>query len=276
MACGLLMIASIFKAMSWAGANILILISMIVLCTIFLPAAFVSCYKAGNRKKKAVYITAFLTLFGIFVSALFKIMHWPTASYLLFVGMLLPVVLFMPVYLYSYNKEKDESIQNFLYIIFFLVCISGMGTLLAIRPVRTTLADAIKICHASDLSGFYPFQKESDQKSTNFSVIKIQKRATSLLTTIKDMKTELVIKSSENNRKALDSQNQILFWKIPNLEDQAVARTESYKNKMDHLIQEIGSFQDFLLTLQGIKANKFTGMMKVCNLIERIMFMILI
>ena len=262
MVCGLLMIGSIFKVMSLAGARILILISITVLNTIFLPSAFVSCYKAGGRKKKAVYLTAFIALFGIFTSALFKIMHWPGANNLIFVGMLLPVVLFLPVYLYFYRKEKDESIQDFLYIIFFMVGISGMATILAIRPSPELFTDAVKVCYASDISGFYQFQQEADQINQDTSVTNIQNRATTLLNKIKDLKTDLIVKSSQNNRKANDSQNQILFLKISNLEDQQLTGSAEYQNKMDHLILDVRSFQDFLSTFPDIKDSNSMEMIK--------------
>jgi hypothetical protein len=252
--CGLLMIASTFKNRSWAGAQVLLLISISSICLVFLPSAFISCYKSGGRKKKALYMAAFFALFFTFSSTLFKIMHWPLSNYLFFIGMLLLVLLFLPVYLYFFNKETDEPLKNFLYIIFFLVCLSGIGAIMAVRPSNNILIDAIKVNNAIDLDDYYHLKKELVKNYSNKAVSSdLEEKTITLLRTINDLKTDLIIKSSKQNSKVIKGNHKILLWKIWNLENQDVARTSAFRGKVDQLMQKIEEFQHFLISIPAIK-----------------------
>jgi hypothetical protein len=254
--CALLIIASIFKIKHWTGANLLLLISISSICIVFLPLAFISCFKSGGRKKKALFIAAFAAMFFNFSSVLFKLMHWPWSNYLLFIGMILPVLLFLPVYLYFYSKEKDEPLKNFLYIIFFLVCLSGMGAILAVRPSNIILMDATRIANVMDLSDYYALKKEFVKNNSNASALEIEQKTTGLLKTINDLKTELIHKSVKKNNMAMNNNPKMVLWYFRNPENEDVARTIACKRKMGHLLQEIEAFQHFLTSIPQIRNSK--------------------
>jgi hypothetical protein len=180
-------------------------------------------------------------------------MHWPLSNYLFFIGMLLSVLLFLPVYLYFYNKETDEPLKNFLYIIFFLVCLSGIGAIMAVKPSNNILIDAIRVNNAIDLDDYYHLKKEFVKNYSKAVPSDLEEKTITLLRTINDLKTELIIKSSKQNSKVIKGNHKILLWKIWNLENQDVARTSAFRGKVDQLMQEIEEFQHFLISIPAIK-----------------------
>ncbi|WP_292943851.1 hypothetical protein [Olleya sp. UBA1516] len=60
--------------------------------------------------KKSVYVLGFLALFTLSTASLFKIMHWPYAGILIFVGFLLFNFGFLPTLFYKLYKK--DAIKN--------------------------------------------------------------------------------------------------------------------------------------------------------------------
>ncbi|MEM5539926.1 hypothetical protein [Olleya sp. AS48] len=60
--------------------------------------------------KKSVYVLGFLALFTLSTASLFKIMHWPYAGILIFVGFLLLNFGFLPTLFYK--LYKIDAIKN--------------------------------------------------------------------------------------------------------------------------------------------------------------------
>ncbi|WP_169336033.1 GldL-related protein [Flavobacterium rivuli] len=54
--------------------------------------------------KRSVYVMGFIACFTLITGLMFKIMHWPLATVLLFAGFLLLNVGFLPTYFYQKYK----------------------------------------------------------------------------------------------------------------------------------------------------------------------------
>ena len=211
----LLIVGGLFKVQHWAGASIILFSSIAMLNLVFFPLALISNYNAKGNKKGLLYLASFITLICIFSAALFKIMHWPGASMLIFVGMLLPVIFFLPVYLVFYRREKEESLTNFLYITFFLVGLSAMSGFLAIDVSKNILRDMIRISEISDLSEYDQIKKRiADNES--YTVRNINSKTDSLLAMISEIKRELVLITDESNQVAITKQGEVNNWKLKN------------------------------------------------------------
>jgi len=126
------------KALHLPGADILLVFSIFVFCLGFLPTALISSYRSQEeRKSKWLYVTTFVVFFVVFIGALFKILHWPGASVLLFIGIPLPFVLFLPVYLY--HSRNDKSTFNLLAVVFGLTILAVFSVLLALNVSSTVI-----------------------------------------------------------------------------------------------------------------------------------------
>ncbi len=127
---------AIFKVMHWPGAGILLAFGLGLFALVFLPMAFVNNYRGVGKKHLSLYIAGFICALICVIGALFKVQHWPGASLLMIVGVPLPFLYFLPVYLYHQNKEKEKSIINFLGIMFLLLYISVFSALLSLNVSR--------------------------------------------------------------------------------------------------------------------------------------------
>src|SRR4051812_12064993 len=100
--CAILMLfGCIAKVMHWPGASPMIIISICLFCFWFLPMGLKNNYDLLPVKKmKTLHIVSLIVFAICMMGVLFKVMHWPGASVFLLLGLLLPFVVFLPVYLY--------------------------------------------------------------------------------------------------------------------------------------------------------------------------------
>ena len=254
----LLIIGSLFKIMHWAGANIILTVSTASLILVFFPLAFINCYRANGKKKTALFIAAFSTLFFIFLSAAFKVMHWEGASILIFIGILFPIVVFLPVYLYFHFKEEEESLTNFLYMIFFLVGLSGMSGFLAIDVSKDLLTDITRVQEISDLSEYYNLKIEQNKdQNTDELAESISQQANDLIDQIEGLKEDLTIGTDEVNREAIIADHTIETWKIRNLYGRDAGPEILVARGRGYLLDEaLKGYYAYLTSIPEIKENE--------------------
>ncbi|PKP19914.1 MAG: hypothetical protein CVU05_10270 [Bacteroidetes bacterium HGW-Bacteroidetes-21] len=194
-AANLILFGSIFKIMHWPGANILLVLAIFTFCFLFLPLALISSYKSQVIKKfKWLHIVTFIVFFITLVSALFKIVHWPGAGILMLIGIPLPFVLFLPVYLFQIRKEKDYAVTNLLGVMLGLTFVAVFSVLLAMNISRNILNsvafDFVRVQNAADFNQ----SKLAEVKDIDG----IKQKSDDLCQFIEAMKCELLTLSSNN------------------------------------------------------------------------------
>jgi hypothetical protein len=131
----LILFAVIFKISHWPGAAILLIAGIGSLVLIFLPIAYAIAIKNSDDKLlKNLYTAAFISFSVDFIGMLFKIMHWPGAGIFMMIGIPLPFILFLPVYIYYHIKRKLKTDLNFFAILLFMIYVGVFSTLLALKP----------------------------------------------------------------------------------------------------------------------------------------------
>ncbi len=141
LSANLIFLGSIFKVQHWPGAHLLLIAGIIALTGFFLPLALYNTYRNGNKKYKMSYIVAYISFSVLFVSALFKMLHWFGADWLITIGIPLPMILFLPVYLYQTRKDKKYSLNHFMGIMFGLVLLAIMSSMISINLGYNTLKE---------------------------------------------------------------------------------------------------------------------------------------
>ena len=126
-------VGAFLKVFHLSGANLMIFVGMVLFTLWFLPAAFINSYKSSDKTKKPLYIVGFICTATCILGALCKIMHLPGANLLLLIGIPLPFILFLPMYLYYQRKEKNKSVTNFAKIMFLMTFIAVVNSLLTLR-----------------------------------------------------------------------------------------------------------------------------------------------
>ena len=140
----------IFKINHWPGAGILLLLGIFLLVFLFLPLALRNHYLGeGNMKNKFLHIITWVTCLVVFVSMLFKVMHWPGAGVALIIALPFPYLVFLPAYIVTAARNRDSNIHNTVYVLLLLAGFSVFSLLLALNVSRE------KIDISMDLSRNY-------------------------------------------------------------------------------------------------------------------------
>jgi len=134
----------IFKINHYPGAGILITAGIAFLLLAFLPTALFNHYK-NEGGSLALHIVTWLTCFVVFTSMLFKLMHWPGASFLLFIALPFPFVIFLPVYLIVTSGIKNFNIHNTVYVLMLLTGVSLFTALLGLDVTKDKITDSLNI-----------------------------------------------------------------------------------------------------------------------------------
>ncbi|NSW94900.1 MAG: hypothetical protein HPY62_09375 [Bacteroidales bacterium] len=151
-------LGTMFKVNHWPGAGILLIAGISVLVLVFLPVALINSFKDENKKnKKLLYIITWLTSFVIFTAMLFKVQHWPGATYLMLISIPFPFLVFLPVFLVVTSKSKEHSIFNTVYMLFLLMILSCFTALLALNVSKEKLAESFSI-----VRNYYLSEKAAD------------------------------------------------------------------------------------------------------------------
>jgi hypothetical protein len=129
------MFAIIFKLSHWPGAGLLLTIGLGATALVYLPLAWtIAMRHAKDKLLKLLYTSAFISFAIVFIGMLFKVMHWPGAGLFLIVGIPLPFVFFLPVYVVYHIRRKLKTDLNFFAILLFMIYIGIFTTILAIGP----------------------------------------------------------------------------------------------------------------------------------------------
>jgi len=174
----LILFAVIFKISHWPGAAILLIAGIGSLALIFLTIAYTVAIKNSDDKLlKNLYTAAYISFSIDFIGMLFKIMHWPGAGIFLMIGIPLPFILFLPVYIYYHIKRKLKTDLNFFAILLFMIYVGVFSTLLALKPgleilnsyahSTNQLAQANKYLSANALQGTSAEILNSSQQLAN-------------------------------------------------------------------------------------------------------------
>lgn len=143
--CAIFMLfGCIFKIMHWPGASMMIISSVSLFCFWFLPAGLMNSYSSLPIKKmKTLHIVSFIVFSVCMMSVLFKVMHWPGAGALLLPGVLLPFLVFFPVYLYNTREEEKAGNKNFFGLVIGLTFVAVFGVLLALSVSKQVIHGAV-------------------------------------------------------------------------------------------------------------------------------------
>lgn len=142
----LVFIGILFKILHWPGAGVLLILGIFSLVIVFLPVALINNYKAeDNKVNRSLYIVTWITCLVVFIAMLFKIQHWPGASYLLLISVPFPFIIFLPVFLVITGKNKNFNINHTIAILFLLALISSFSALLSLNVSKERILDSLGI-----------------------------------------------------------------------------------------------------------------------------------
>lgn len=145
----LFILGTLFKIQHWPAAGILLSLAAVSGILFFIPSVLSSRLSdQENKFKRPVYIFGTAGVICYVAGMLFKIQHWPLATSLMVLGVILVCVVAFPWYTWLTWKEESHISPKFLYMV--------IGSLLIIVPgalVNLNLQRSYE-------SGFYPHQDQ--------------------------------------------------------------------------------------------------------------------
>lgn len=244
----LILFGSLFKVQHWPAANMLLIAGLLICCILFLPLALYSSYQNQEEKKYGIlYVVSFLVFFTGLMGSLFKIEHWPGAGIFLLIGIPLPFILFLPVYLYQTRKIKNISSNSFLGIVFGLIFLAVYGVLLSLNVSKNILdkiSNNIRI-HEQDIAFI-----EGKMKPSNVNE-KISRDADSLCIFIDEIRCSLLSASGNVSCEGNLLSSQYFSSSLANADDKEISTKilfSSEKGNIPDLLEnKLSDFRENLL-----------------------------
>ena len=138
---------TLFKIQHWPGAGIILSLAAFSGVLFFIPALMVSrITDQENRAKRPVYIIGAAGIIFYVAGMFFKIQHWPLATALMVLGVVVLSVVAFPWYTWITWKEENHIKARYIYLV--------IGALLIIVPGALL---NLNLQHSYE-EGFYPNQ----------------------------------------------------------------------------------------------------------------------
>jgi len=191
----LMMFGALLKVLHLVGAGILLPLSIFLFSLFFLPLALYSSYNSLEEKEyKWLYIVTGIVFSLDLLAVLFKIMHWPGAGIMMIIGIPLPFVLFLPVYIYQTRKNKNKSAINTMGILFGLIFLAVFSALLTLNVSATLLNKfAVNSNNNEKSVRFYELITRNDSSKENIKI-----KAEELCDYVEVLKCE-ILTATQNN-----------------------------------------------------------------------------
>ena len=119
----------LFKIQHWPGAGGLLTLAVFSGIFLFLPAILIHLLSDPERKnRRGAYILSAAGFVLYSCGMLFKIQHWPLATILMVIGLIILGAVGLPWYVYIKWKDENNITSGFLFIILglLLIIIPGM------------------------------------------------------------------------------------------------------------------------------------------------------
>ena len=143
---GILFIFGIlFKIQHYPGANLLLLIGFSTIGLVLIPAILISKLRDENaRNLHSAYIIGAISLIIYLAGTLFKIMTFPGAAPLLFIGAIGLTMVFFLIYVMKVYKNAESIKVSFLFLCIGILFFNMFSLLLALNISKGVLAFFIK------------------------------------------------------------------------------------------------------------------------------------
>lgn len=269
---------AIFKVMHWPGAGILITVGLGLFALIFLPLAFFNNYRGEGKKQFSLHLSGFICALICISGALFKVQHWPGSGIMLIIGVPLPFLYFLPVYLYHHNKAKEKSVINFLGVMFLMLYISVFSAFLSLSVGKEILNSMVTMYEDfSKTNELYTLKNNMDYLKLESSlplekkqkVEKIKTKTIELEKTIESIKIDLIKGTDGINSPAIKG-NKIEIGKFSAREESSF--TTNFMHGADgasgmavELKTKIVDYREFLLSILKDNQAKYQNINKLLN-----------
>jgi len=125
-----IVLGSIFRFQHWPGANVMLLLGVILISFVFLPLMFTLKLRESTEKRdRTILIIGCVVSILLIIAAAFKLMHWPGGNILVGLGMVSLLLIFVPVYLSTGLRNPAAKVNT---IVNAILIIAGSGLFMSL------------------------------------------------------------------------------------------------------------------------------------------------
>ncbi len=131
----LIVFGAIFKTMHWPGAGMMYVSGFVIFCLLFIPLNIVLQFRDDKNKidKFVMILGLLLTISGSF-GLLFKVMHWPGASFLFYGSLGMFGLVFIPLYFITRYRNSETRFNAIIHSTFMTAAAAILFALIDLRP----------------------------------------------------------------------------------------------------------------------------------------------
>ena len=136
---GLLFTAgTLFKIQHWPFAGMMLTLAAAIGVLCFVPALMFSKLSGENEKsKRLIYILGAAGLIFYIMGLLFKLQHWPAATIMMVLGLIILAIVVFPWYTYITWKDETATNAKFIYMVIGLIAIVVPAALVTLNLQRS-------------------------------------------------------------------------------------------------------------------------------------------
>ena len=128
---------ALFKIMHWPGTNILLILGLACISFLFLPLMFTLKIKEKkDLKDKLILVIGSVVASLIALAAMFKIMHWPGTTIMLYVSLGILLLIFLPLFFITGIKNPETKTNT---IVTSALILAGSGLWLVLPKGEPSL-----------------------------------------------------------------------------------------------------------------------------------------
>ncbi len=175
---------------------------MMLIVFVFLPLYFITNHREQPERKNPVYaIVGYLTIALLLIAAVFKIMHWPGAGYLVYASIGFILIGFIPLYVVNAFQRSGKEKANLPYIVMLLVgiaCVMLMGNVNMSKDLldiymEESAANELRVEEVEQrTSVLLEMARDSTHANQLVTITQIHDQARDLQVMIKDMQESMI------------------------------------------------------------------------------------
>jgi hypothetical protein len=262
----MLITGTIFKTQHWAGAGVLLTLSLFMLGAIYLPVFVMvkirDTRKEGKKVNMPMYIAGLIAGIIFIAGAMFKIQHWPGAGVMIMLSGIVTVFIFIPILVIQAVKDKENQVQNFTLLIFVLCFVAITFMMYALRVSKNVLTAftvaaeghmaSAEIVKARNVAYLDYLEGSSDgTEAIALKAKEITAKTEALNDFIQELTVDIILRSRPENQAALHQDGSIAFDQLDNMDELYSVRVvifgdEGIPGRGDELKTRIDEYREFL------------------------------
>lgn len=162
-----IVLGAIFRFQHWPGANVMLLLGVILFSFVFLPIMFtLKLRESKERRDKLVLFVGCSVAILFIIGSLFKLLHWPGANVLLGSAAVCLFFVFVPMYLFTGLRNADTKVNT---IVNTVLIIAGSGLLMSLSTNRIIPQGAIEGMRNSNIRIMEKIKKVEQQNTLAYN-----------------------------------------------------------------------------------------------------------